>query len=169
MDSQLLLGNLDDGMVIRVVGRGTMNDSPAFRAAANLALGRGRLVCDMTDCEYLDSTFLGCLIGVQKQAEMQSRASFVIAADQQARIKLFSTSALDQYFHFSAESPEPVGKLVEIEGRELDREELGRHVLDCHRSLADRGGADGEVFRRVCDRLEEELDEREIDESRLGS
>ena len=157
MDSQLLMGNLPDGIVIRVVGRGTMQDSPVFRAAAELALKRGRLVCDMADCQYLDSTFLGCLVGVQKRAEMRPNAEFVIAADPTTRIKLFSTSALDQYFQFVDEQPAATGELVAIEGGELDRDELGRHVLDCHRRLAERGGADGEEFRRVCDRLEGEL------------
>lgn len=160
MDSELLMGYLSQGMVIRVVGRGTMQDSPAFRAAAELALESGRLVCDMSDCEYLDSTFLGCLIGVQKLAEMRQNAHFVIAANRQARIKLFSTSALDQYFQFEDDLLEATDVLVAIDGRELAREELGRHVLDCHRRLAERGGDEAETFRRICDRLEGELEGR---------
>jgi anti-anti-sigma factor len=167
MESQLLMGYLPrGGVVIRVVGRGTMHESPAFREAAHIALGGGRLVCDMTDCEYLDSTFLGCLIGVQKLAEQNGPEALVIAADHSTQIKLFSTSSLDRYFQFVDEAPRPTSAWVAIEGDQLDREALSRHVLECHRRLADRGGVDGEAFRRVCDRLSQELDEQSPRESK---
>ena len=38
MESQMLMGYLPEGVVIRIVGRGTMRQSPAFRAAAELAV-----------------------------------------------------------------------------------------------------------------------------------
>lgn len=166
MDSQMLMGQLPDGVVIRVEGRGTMQSSPAFRTAAEIALRAGHVVCDMTDCEYLDSTFLGCLIGVQKAAEKNRRAKFVIAADTHERIKLFSTSSLDRYFDFVDDYDEPVSEWMTIEGDRLDAEALSRHVLECHERLADRGGKDGEAFRRVVDKLSVELDEHTVRELR---
>lgn len=168
MDSQLLMGYVPDGVVIRVVGRGTMRESPAFRAAAESALRGGRLVADMAECEYLDSTFLGCLIGVQKLAESRRGTSFAIAANQSAQIKLFSISSLDRYFDFVADSPEPTTELVTIQCDQLDQVELSRHVLECHRRLAERGGTEAEAFRRACDRLSAELEERESQDSRIG-
>ena len=168
MESQLLMGYVPEGLVIRVVGRGTIRESPAFRAAAETALRGGQLVADMTDCEYLDSTFLGCLIGVQKLAESRPGAAFQIAADHSAQIKLFSISSLDRYFEFLDASPEPTTELVAIECDQLDQVELARHVLECHRRLVERGGDQADVFRRACDRLSAELDERESHDSRIG-
>jgi len=156
----LYLGYLADGVVIRVVGRGTLEESPAFRAAATTALASGRVVCDATDCEYLDSTFLGCLIGVKKESERQAGTRFEIAADAQAQIKLFSTSSLDRFFDFIDTAPQPVGELVPIEGDPLDTAALGQHVLECHRRLAHLGGHEAGAFRRVVKRLEEELGRR---------
>ena len=114
----------------------------------------------MTECEYLDSTFLGCLIGVQKRAESMPHATFVVAADARQQLKLFSTSSLDRYFDFTEPHVTPVGDTIAIEGDDLDQDELGNHVLACHQRLAERGGKDAEAFRRVCQRLSAELEGR---------
>lgn len=176
MNSTLLMGYADgskgpDGFVIRVVGDGTMKVSHAFRACAEAALKSGPLVLDATDCDYLDSTFLGCLIGVQKIADQASTADFipgrrfVIVADPQKRIRLFSTSALDQYFEFIDMCPPLLGECEPIDSEQLDPMALARHVLTCHERLANRGGHDAKAFQRVVDRLSDELREKSEEET----
>lgn len=176
MNSELLMGYADgskgpDGFVIRVVGHGTMRISHAFKACAESALSSAPLVFDATDCDYLDSTFLGCLIGVQKVADQASTADFipgrrfVIAADPQKRIRLFSTSALDQYFEFIDLCPPLLGECEPIDTDQIDTMALARHVLNCHERLADRGGHDAVAFQRVVDRLSSELREKAEEET----
>ncbi|QDU54894.1 STAS domain-containing protein [Aeoliella mucimassa] len=157
MQTQMFLGNMPGGVVIRVSGRGTMHESPAFRAAAELALQRGPLVCDMASCDYLDSTFLGCLVGVRKLAEQHAQR-FSIVADSSQQIKLFSLSALNKYFDFDDECPSTIGEWMEIEPDQLDVKALGRHVLVCHECLAEQGGAESQAFEKVVQRLSIELD-----------
>lgn len=161
MDAQMLLASTDHQVVIRLLGRGTMQQSPAFRKAAEVALDSADLVCDLVECEYLDSTFLGCLIGVRKLAEQRGR-TFTIVADLAARAQLFSTSSLDKYFDFTDTSPTTYGEWISVATETLDVEALGRHILICHKRLADRGGAEGEAFRRVCDRLSTEIEQHEL-------
>lgn len=158
------LGSTTDQSVIRVTGRGTMRESPALRTAAEVALERGPLVIDMSACEYLDSTLLGCLIGIRKLAEQQKRQFDIVASESQ-QVKLFSTSSLDKYFDFVDEPPKVAGEWMEIEPENLDTEALSRHVLVCHERLADRGGTEGAVFRRVCDRLTTEIEQHEMDKA----
>ena len=162
MHSELLMGRLSDGLVLRVEGRGPLRESPAFREAAKSGLARGVVVFDTSACEYLDSTFVGCLIGIQKMAELSPDCRFLIAASPETRIKLFSTTSLDTYFHFVEAVPEPVAEFVEIDVDELDPEALGRHVLGCHRRLADMGGRDAAAFKAVADRLAQELGDEDL-------
>ena len=173
MSSELLIGYASEGLVIRVVGQGTMKESPAFRAAALAFLdssGReggpdrqaGMVVFDTSDCTYLDSTFLGSLIGIQKACESVAggpHRRFVIAAPESSRYKLFSTSSLDKYFEFADACPQVIGEFESIDIDELDPEELGRHVMQAHWRLANQGGHDATAFRNVAQRLSEELDE----------
>ena len=55
------------GYLLRLVGRGTMRESPTVRDFACGAIEDGaEFVVDLSACEYLDSTFLGCLVLLHK-------------------------------------------------------------------------------------------------------
>src|SRR4051812_34311854 len=109
MRSEFLIGPSLNGTVVRLVGRGTMCESPGFRDAVTRYLDSGTVIFDATQCEYLDSTFLGCLIGLKKACENKPDRRFLIAASPANRIKLFCTSSLDRYFDFVDTCPEIVG------------------------------------------------------------
>ena len=162
IQDSMQLGSAQARTVIRVAGRATLQQSPALRAAAEIALERGPLVIDVRECEYLDSTMLGCLVGIRKLAEQQN-CRLHLAADRGQQVKLFSTSALNRYFDFIPAADAVEGEWLEIEPENLDAEALGRHVLACHERLADRGGSEGDAFRQVCDRLSLEIEQREVD------
>ena len=115
--------------------------------------GRGQPQCgpvifDAAQCEYLDSTFLGCLIGLQKKSE-QSRGHFSIAASHETQLKLFSLSSLYKYFDFVEPALGDVKNLERVDIDALDAQSLGRHVMQCHGTLAERGGREAPAFRRL--------------------
>jgi anti-anti-sigma regulatory factor len=155
--SEILLGRTAHGPVIRVVGRGTMNESYAFRAAAESNIDRGTVVFDATQCEYLDSTFLGCLIAIHKSCEQSPGRQFVIAASPATRIKLFSTSSLNKFFNFVEACPDPIDELEPLDIDQLDRQTLGQHVMRCHERLAERGGHEAATFRSIANQLRDQL------------
>jgi anti-anti-sigma regulatory factor len=134
-----------------------MQESPAFCAAVSTAIESSVVVFDATRCEYLDSTFLGCLVGLKKSCERRSQRRFLIAASPAIRFKLFRTSSLDQYFEFVDACPETEGPLAVMELASPDRDVLGRHVMSCHAMLAEVGGDEAPAFKDIADRLAEEL------------
>ncbi|MBX9791721.1 MAG: STAS domain-containing protein [Pirellulales bacterium] len=158
--SEFLIGQFAEGIIVRIVGRGTLQNSPAFRAVVEQSPRARVVVFDATACDYVDSTFLGCLIWTKKACETRPVRRFVIAASPSTRIKLFSTSSLAQYFDFVDACPEPLGELVKIDPQKLDLEALGQHVMRCHELLADLGGDQADAFRHVADRLAVELGNR---------
>ena len=158
METQYLVGEVAGGRLVRVVGRGTMQESPAFREVVRPHLDRGLVVLDASECEFMDSTFLGCLIGIQKAAEQSASGRFLIAADKEHRDRLFSLSSLDKYFHFVDACPAPTSDLAPAEIDRSDTATLGRHVAKAHEELAERGGKEAPAFRAVARRLSEELD-----------
>ncbi len=160
MPCDFLIGHDSKGTVVRLVGRGTMQESPAFRAAVEPNLNAGLVVFDAARCEYLDSTFLGCLVGIKKECEHHPACRFVIAASEATRDKLFSSTYLDQYFDFIDESPVVDGQFAPVDIATLEPEELGKHVMRCHERLATVGGGKAAAFQEVADQLARELGER---------
>ncbi len=160
MPTELLLGRLSNGRVIRVVGRGTMRESVAFRAAAETNIDGGVIVFDAMQCDFLDSTFLGCLVGIKKACEQSPTTRFFIRACDATSVKLFSTSSLNKYFDFIDSCPEPIDEFELIDIDALDAITLGRHAMHCHEHLAERGGREAAAFRSVADCLSKEIGER---------
>ncbi len=157
MSCELLIGSSSDGTVLSLVGRGTMCESPAFREVAEPLLDKGVVVFDASRCEYLDSTFLGCLIGVKKACEPFPERRFLIAASADTRLKLFCTSSLHRYFDFIDECPEVVGGCTKVDLEKPEQRELGHHVMRCHKRLAEMGGRESGAFQAIADQLANEL------------
>lgn len=158
--SNLSCAPTETGCLVRVLGRGTMKESPSFRAFVQRCLSGNRkqvVTVDLSDCDYLDSTFLGCLIGLHKLGgEANSRLQF-FAADNRC-VLLFSSSMLDRYLHIVDRRPQPTGEFTDIPECELDAREFGEHVMQCHQRLAATGGKDSQVYESIADQLQRELE-----------
>ncbi len=143
------------GYLFRVVGRGTLRESPAVRDFVSGAMDDGvDVVMDLSQCEHLDSTFLGCLVILQQRG---GPGLFQVYADEPTRHRLFGASHIERVLVFLDRLPDGVGEPVVLHTTYLDREELGQHLLHTHRKLAELGGPCAETFQRVVKRLQEEL------------
>lgn len=154
------MGRTHDGHVVRVEGRGTMCESRALLELAEgcLAGGNCSLTIDLSACEYLDSTFLGCLVKLHKRFQSSASGEFRVAADADHRRQLLAPTLLDRFLPLCQEGPDLVGQPVPLTPAEVDPKQLGHHVMECHRLLAEVGGPNQAVFRRIADQLASELE-----------
>lgn len=154
----LSVGRSESGYVVRVRGRGTMRESRVLHDYLACVFGQpeSRVVVDLAGCEYLDSTFLGCLVTWRKkQASRDSR--FLIAAPADRVEALLTPLKLNLVFEIVDEPPPVEGSWATIDLAAHDPCELGRHVMECHRRLAELGGPQQEAFTRIADGLERDL------------
>src|SRR4051794_538359 len=88
----------ENGCVIRIEGRGTMKESPAAKGMAQRTLAeddRSVIVVDLSGCEYLDSTFLGCLTGLYARYGKADPPRLLVAGSQQKRQQLLHAVRID--------------------------------------------------------------------------
>lgn len=144
------------GCVLRVNGRGTMRES---RAARDIALrtirGNAAVVVDLSKCTYLDSTFLGGLLDLFRAAG--STGNFSIAAPAERRTKLLGTLRLDRVFPSMEVAPDTVGPWVAVSTEGFDKQDIARHVMQCHRQLAELDTPMRAVFAHIADEMAKEL------------
>jgi anti-anti-sigma factor len=147
------------GYCIHLEGRGTIRESPAVHALAREVLDNepGTLVLDLDACEYLDSTYLGALVDLHRRYGTADPVRFAVVARTEARLKLFGPNCLEDLFHYVDQAPEALGEELELTPPALDRVDLGRHVLECHRRLVELGGPNQAAMKSVVDGLEHEL------------
>jgi hypothetical protein len=82
-----------------------------------------------------------------------------MVADESVRIRLLTTAQLDKYIPCVETCPANVSEFVVLEAAQVDARELGLHVMQSHRALAELGEKDAATFRSIADRLAEELGE----------
>jgi hypothetical protein len=172
--SRVAVAPTASGCCIRVDGRGTMKHSPAAHAIAARALaadGHGSVVFDLSQCEYLDSTFLGVLIGLYREFSRNAPGAgsasapsvstgtprYAIAALPDVRKKLLGPTHLDRLIPMLDAPPATIGPWTTLAEQALDRTELTRHVMQAHRALAQTDCPMRDVFAKIADQMEAEL------------
>lgn len=157
-NTALLSAPTEHGFLLRIVGRGTFTESPAFRDFVSRCLdmeGKPQVVIDVSQCEYLDSTFMGCLIWLHKHAESGSRLQF-FASPEKCR-ELFAFCMLDRVLNITRDCPQPTDEFVVLSMVDIEDNELGRHIAQCHKRLAELGTKEAARLQSVAERLSREL------------
>ena len=178
--SALRVARTEGGCCVRVEGRGTMKESPAVQefvvrtltaaaaATPGAAPAAGVVTIDLSACDYLDSTFLGCLLGLHKQFSPKAAgggageaelSAFAVAAPPERIAKLFGPTRLDRLIHPRSNVPCVAGEWVplEVPTPVSDKRDLTLHVLECHRRLAEVEGPQQAAFLRIAEQLEREV------------
>ena len=155
----LMVAGTTGGYCLRVEGRGTMRESRAAAefVARPLAEPGVTVVADLSACEYLDSTFLGCLLDMHRRAGKADPPRFVVYAPPEVVRKLLYPMRLDLVLKTTDEPPEVVGEFVTLAAAEPGTPAVMRHVMECHRHLADVGGPQKATFTAIADHIEREL------------
>jgi len=162
--SRLWVGRTDHGYLVRVEGRGTIKLSPLLQQFAVQSFEKdsepsgNTVTVDLSACDYLDSTFLGCLLSLNRRYNHAADPRFMIAATPQKRRELLEPSNLNRVLAIRETCPESGRDLIELICPALLNTDLGRHVLECHRRLAEIEGPGRTAFRSIADRLESELE-----------
>jgi anti-anti-sigma factor len=152
--AKITVARFAQGVAVQVDGAGTMAESQVVYAFAEeiLKTTTQQVIVNLAACTYLDSTFLGGLVGLLKRHGSEP-GRFAIYAPAPRRQSLFGVSRLDKILPVEADLP--------LEARtQMSRDELGRYIADCHRRLAELGGDQAQDFGRVADALEGELEGR---------
>lgn len=147
------------GYLLRVEGKGTLRESPAVSQFAERVLNdpENSLAFDLSSCEYLDSTFQGCLVVLHKRFDSGPSPRVLIAAPPQTCARLLHREHLDSIFSLTDASPEAVGEDLTLPTLALDSVELAQHVMECHRRLAEVDGPSRQAFAEVADQFAREL------------
>jgi anti-anti-sigma regulatory factor len=159
----LRVGRTASGFLVQVEDRGTLQESPTLQEFAVQSLDSpcepGRVVVDLSHCDYLDSTFLGCLLNLHRKYNRTLPHRFQVAATHDKCQKLLAANHLHKLLDVTEVCPEPVTAVVEVSSPTLPALDLGRHIMECHRRLAELGGVQAAAFRSIADQLASELGE----------
>ena len=89
----------DDTHVVSVTGEIDLFTAPEFkqRMSAPIDAGRSRLVVDLSETSFIDSSSLGVLIGAHRRLKLRGGALLVVC-ENEAITKTFKITGLDGVF-----------------------------------------------------------------------
>jgi anti-anti-sigma factor len=160
----------DEVAVVRINGRANFQSSVDFKTTLLELWQRGtrRFILDLTNCQLMDSTFLGVMAGLGLKFSKESSP----CGDGLARIELLNPSPrvrelfdnLGIIHLFSiVSSPEPGNEVKNLTPMEPspsaapDRKETTRVCLEAHQLLMNLNDANFNKFKDVTKFLEEDL------------
>ena len=166
--AKLYVADLGKRAVVRISGRANCLSSVPFKRVINGLVERGRraFTLDLSDCQLMDSTFLGVLVGLNRTLGQAGSTGGVllyqptepvrVLLDNLGILELFGTTdSLGQAG--AAESVEQVAA--------LDKTDLTRTSLDAHQTLIDANPGNEAKFKEVTRFLEEDLKQQEAADS----
>ncbi|MCX7712876.1 MAG: STAS domain-containing protein [Chthoniobacterales bacterium] len=166
--SAVLAGSFGGAIWLRVIGRGTFQTSAGLKRYCKDMIDRGqrKFVIDLSQCELMDSTFMGAITGIALTLRDKSgHCSLEVIHANDRNASLLHNLGLDQLFTVrkigdpnSPQLPEPSQPM-----QQLTQPPSGpdtSHILDAHKALIQADESNAYRFRDVLELLEKEEKEK---------
>jgi anti-anti-sigma factor len=160
----------DKIVCIKIAGRASFQSSVDFKTLINTLREQGhkRFVLEVSECQLMDSTFLGVLAGLglkfSDDRNGHEPASLELLNPSDRVFDLIENLGIEHLFRIHKGAAAPVhGQLnpVEKQAGTSDRKETTRTCLEAHRLLMEINPANVAKFKDVTKFLEEDLKKQE--------
>jgi anti-sigma B factor antagonist len=147
-------------LIFQVEGQGTMNQSLPLRrfVEQSLAEQAKNVWVDLRHCTYIDSTFLGTFLFLQRAVARRGCGEFRLISPSPQCTELFRQMGVVEVFNVLTleETSAPFWTVLSREPD--DTQGFQRNVIDAHEELANLPGAAGEPFKAVARCLAKEAE-----------
>ena len=144
---------------VQVEGCGTMLHSQAMRQWVEANLTLAALVrVDLSRCTYMDSTFIGTLLGLKRLLEALPAGGLVLVCPSAECARLLEQMRIGQIFAQEAAATAGSGwQEVCVPPEAIKTRAFQCNVVEAHQRLADCPGPTGDRFRQLADDMSREL------------
>ena len=172
--SKILVARNSNLGFVKVVGRGSFQNSGCLQTFYREMLkdGVNRFVIDLDACSYLDSTFLGTLLGLGLQLKNAGTGLLHILNASPRNLELLKNLGLDRLFHIDGRGVNgtsngsatrvDVNGVMEKDLHEIacptpTREQAAPTILEAHENLMEFDPRNVPKFKDVVEFLREDL------------
>jgi anti-sigma B factor antagonist len=164
---QIQVGLMGKTVMVRVHGRATHQHAQRLREFSSEMVGRGyRLFeVDLGRCTYMDSTFLGVLVGISLQLERSGEGSVSIFSITHRNLELLRTLGVDRFFKVDAPGRGDArvqGQLNALPEKEVSKMDWAGTVLEAHQILAQVDERNQARFKDLLDYMREDLEKAKL-------
>ncbi len=162
-ETSLFYGVENHQLILFVRGEGTMDNGPALQTfmAELLAIGSieiNHVFMDLSACTYMDSTFIGILLLINRRLKnTDSKALLIADANEYSRSVLLKTG-LNRYLDFEQTSIPGTLEKIPISQVTLSQLEKAKLYYEAHHELCEINEANQKEFSFVVQLLKQEYE-----------
>jgi len=153
----------DDIVIVRVMGKGSYENSPMLRKVVDTCYQKSDKVCfvlDLERCSSMDSTFMGTLAGITLRQQRMGGGKTVVLNVSKENAHLFDTLGLKYILDIRTPRPEEQAQnhlLKAPQGISMSKLERTIHMMEAHEQLVDLDTSNEIRFEGVMKYLRESL------------
>jgi anti-anti-sigma regulatory factor len=138
-------------VVFQVEGRGTMTQAHSFRRCADQSLAEGvtSLRIDLSHCTHMDSTFIGTLLCLKRDADRRGGCQVALISPSTSCTRLLKQMAVTDLFPLLDEAALPGEGWTDLPCGPEALSTIKTNVEQAHVELAALSGPASEAFRDV--------------------
>ena len=161
--SKILVARSANLGFVKVVGRGSFQNSGCFKAFYQQLLKEhvDRFVVDLDACTYMDSTFLGILLGLGLKLRAAGNGLLHILNASPRNVELLKNLGLDRLINIDTKrvdaAPIAEQKMDELACPTPSKEEAAPTILEAHEALMEFDPRNVPKFKDVVEFLREDL------------
>ena len=166
MENRLLVANYNNTIFIKPLGHITANITLPIRE--HLLKKISSFSCclsisiDLSNTDYMDSTFMGLLVGLDKELFKKFKIHLEILNPNDISIKLMKNMGLDKYLKiFNKNLPENIEFSIFDENYVVSEIDKSKIILDAHKNLSSLNEENEKKFKFLQDVLEKQINEKE--------
>lgn len=158
MDTLVFLNEYDGIKVITINGKATMNNSKTISELVEVLLEEKKYIAfNMTNCKYVDSTFLGLIATLTMKSQEQNNRPLLIINPNDVVLASLKQTGLYKFVEIK-EIEDISSKLLtteEIINKTFENKiEHAEYVLKMHKILSDLNDENKEMFKNVINQME---------------
>ena len=162
-ENKYLYGEIENIIFIKAIGSSTMKNSKTISDILDklLCSENKEIILDMSECKYVDSTFLGLIAKYAMEIKMKWGTSLNILNPTEAVATGLKQTGIEKFVNKIENSYIDNLNIEEIQTKDFDDKiEKSKYILDMHKTLMNLNEENKETFKNLVDLMEKSINSK---------
>ncbi len=163
--SHVLIGDLNSGNLVKVIGRGTMEfcselfDKMVSKFMVSKSCRNYAVYFDLSECHYMDSSFIGVIVSLEKRLKKECEGGVVILNPTDKVKEILTTMGLFEILPIEEDTKVSNVSLSDEIEKKLNKDYKDiKILLESHQNLMEINSENRKKFGLVEEMLKKELE-----------
>ena len=160
-ENKYLYGEIENTAFIKAIGNSTMKNSKTASDIIDKLLNgeKKEIILDMSECKYMDSTFLGLIAKYAMEIKMKWNVNLNVLNPTKTVSEGLKQTGIEKFIDIIVSSDVDNVVTEEVKSNDFGSKlEKSKYILDMHKTLMNLNEENKETFKNVVDLMEKSID-----------